>query len=131
MASIPLLIADGDIPTTHLFARVLRAAHDGVETRYAKTFFGADIARPHVAERAAGGGWPSGRGRRRGPHRLSDEPPAGCRAAARIAALERLVESPDERRTLAANARADVERNFSQHVSVRRRQEIATVHAGR
>jgi glycosyltransferase involved in cell wall biosynthesis len=49
MALNPLLIADGDIPTTHLFARVLRAAHGGVEIRYAETLFGADVARPHVA----------------------------------------------------------------------------------
>jgi hypothetical protein len=48
MAPIPLLIADGDIPTTQLFARVLRAAHGGVETRYAGTLFGTEIARPHI-----------------------------------------------------------------------------------
>jgi glycosyltransferase involved in cell wall biosynthesis len=48
MRSIPLLIADGDIPTTHLFTRVLRAAHGSVETRYAETLFGTEVARPHV-----------------------------------------------------------------------------------
>ena len=48
MISIPLLIADGDIPTTHLFARVLRAAHGSVETRYAKTLFGTEVDRSHV-----------------------------------------------------------------------------------
>jgi hypothetical protein len=48
MVSIPLLIADGDIPTTQLCARVLRAAHGDVETRYAETLFGTEVARPHV-----------------------------------------------------------------------------------
>jgi hypothetical protein len=46
-----------------------------------------------------------------------------------VAALERLIESPDERCMIAASARADVERNFSQHASVRRWKEIATTHA--
>jgi glycosyltransferase involved in cell wall biosynthesis len=44
-ASTPLLVADGDIPTTQLLARVLRAAHGGVEIRYPDTLFGADVAR--------------------------------------------------------------------------------------
>jgi hypothetical protein len=44
----PLLIADGDIPTTHLFARVLRAAHGDLEIRYAGTLFGAEVRRAHV-----------------------------------------------------------------------------------
>lgn len=48
MALPPLLIADGDIPTTHLIARVLRAAHGDVETRYRETLFGADVLRPHL-----------------------------------------------------------------------------------
>lgn len=48
MVSIPLLIADGDIPTTHLFARVLRAAHGSVEIRYAETLFGTEVDRSHV-----------------------------------------------------------------------------------
>jgi glycosyltransferase involved in cell wall biosynthesis len=47
--STPLLIADGDIPTTQLIARVLRAAHGEVETRYPETLFGADVVRTHVA----------------------------------------------------------------------------------
>jgi len=49
MVPLPLLIADGPIPSTHLFARVLRAAHGDVEIRYPETLFGADVARPHVA----------------------------------------------------------------------------------
>lgn len=49
MVPTPLLIADAIIPTTHLFARILRAAHGSVETRDTYTVFGADIARPHVA----------------------------------------------------------------------------------
>ncbi len=48
-AAFPLLIADGDIPTTQLIARVLREAHGGVETRYPETLFGADVERAHVA----------------------------------------------------------------------------------
>jgi glycosyltransferase involved in cell wall biosynthesis len=47
-SSIPLLIADGDIPTTQLIARVLRAAHGDVETRYPETLFGTEVARAHV-----------------------------------------------------------------------------------
>jgi glycosyltransferase involved in cell wall biosynthesis len=48
-AALPLLIADGDVPTTQLIARVLRAAHDGIETRYPETLFGTDVRRAHVA----------------------------------------------------------------------------------
>ena len=44
----PLLIADGDIPTTQLVARVLRAAHGDVEIRYPQTLFGTDAIREHL-----------------------------------------------------------------------------------
>jgi hypothetical protein len=49
VAPPPLLVADGDIPTTQLLARVLCAAHGGVEIRYPETLFGADVHRAHVA----------------------------------------------------------------------------------
>jgi hypothetical protein len=45
----PLLIADGDIPTTHIIARVLRAAAGDVEIRYPATLFGTDASRRTVA----------------------------------------------------------------------------------
>jgi glycosyltransferase involved in cell wall biosynthesis len=47
--NVPLLVADGDIPTTQLIERVLRAAHGSVETRYPETLFGADVDRRHLA----------------------------------------------------------------------------------
>jgi hypothetical protein len=49
LASQPLLVADGDIPTTQLIARVLRAAHGDLEIRYPDTLFGADVERRVVA----------------------------------------------------------------------------------
>lgn len=49
LAAQPLLIADGDIATTQLLARVLRAAHGDVEVRYPDTLFGADVARKQLA----------------------------------------------------------------------------------
>jgi hypothetical protein len=48
LSTKPLLVADGDIPTTQLLARVLRAAHGDVEIRYPDTLFGADVARRHL-----------------------------------------------------------------------------------
>lgn len=39
----PLLIADGDIPTTRLVARELRVVHSEVEVRIPDTLFGADV----------------------------------------------------------------------------------------
>lgn len=39
----PLLIADGDIPTTRLVARELRVVHPEVEIRIPDTLFGADV----------------------------------------------------------------------------------------
>jgi hypothetical protein len=48
-STLPLLVADGDIPTTQLIARVLRVAHGNVEVRYPETLFGADVERRHLA----------------------------------------------------------------------------------
>lgn len=45
----PLLIADGDIATTQLLERVLRASHGSVETRYPSSLFGVDVNRRHLA----------------------------------------------------------------------------------
>ncbi len=47
--SVPLLVADGDIPTTQLIARVIRAAHGDVDIRYPGTLFDTNVAREHVA----------------------------------------------------------------------------------
>ena len=41
--AIPLLVADGDIPTTRLLARELRVAFRDVEIRIPDTLFGADV----------------------------------------------------------------------------------------
>jgi glycosyltransferase involved in cell wall biosynthesis len=49
LAARPLLVADGDIPTTQLLARVLRAAHGDIDIRYPETLFGADVERDVVA----------------------------------------------------------------------------------
>lgn len=49
---IPLLVADGDIPTTRLLARELREGFRDVEVRIAARLFGADFAgRPVVVSR--------------------------------------------------------------------------------
>jgi hypothetical protein len=40
---VPLVIADGDIPTTRLLARELRAAYPEVEVRIPDTLFGAQV----------------------------------------------------------------------------------------
>lgn len=48
----PLLIADGDIPTTHIVARLLRHGFGDVEVRTAERLFGADTAnRPVLISR--------------------------------------------------------------------------------
>jgi glycosyltransferase involved in cell wall biosynthesis len=48
----PLLIADGDIPTTHILARILREAFGDVEVRTSDTLFGADVVgRPILVSR--------------------------------------------------------------------------------
>ena len=44
----PLLVAEGDIPTTRLLARVLEAGYGQVDVRTLDALFGADIARSHV-----------------------------------------------------------------------------------
>jgi hypothetical protein len=50
--AIPLLIADGDIPTTRLVARELRAVYPDVEVRIPDTLFGADARnRPILVSR--------------------------------------------------------------------------------
>jgi glycosyltransferase involved in cell wall biosynthesis len=43
VAAAPLLIADGDIPTTQHFARVLQAVYGAVEVRSAENLFGASV----------------------------------------------------------------------------------------
>ena len=47
-SSRPLLIADGDIPTTRLVARELRVVYPEVEVRVPETLFGADVRRRPV-----------------------------------------------------------------------------------
>jgi len=50
--AIPLLVADGDIPTTRLVARELRAVYPEVEVRVPETLFGADVrGRPILISR--------------------------------------------------------------------------------
>ena len=44
----PLLIADGDIATTHILARVIRDACGSVEIRYPETLFGTEVANRSV-----------------------------------------------------------------------------------
>jgi len=44
----PLLIADGDIPTTHIVARLLRESFGDVEVRTAERLFGTETAHRHV-----------------------------------------------------------------------------------
>ena len=51
-ASVPLLVADGDIPTTRLLARELRAGFSDVEVRIAERLFGAEFSgRPVIVSR--------------------------------------------------------------------------------
>ena len=50
--TVPLLVADGDIPTTRLVARELRVVYPEVEIRVPATLFGADVrGRPILVSR--------------------------------------------------------------------------------
>lgn len=40
---VPLIVADGDIPTTHIVARCLRAAFGAADVRYASDLFGTPV----------------------------------------------------------------------------------------